>query len=71
MLRVSSISLGLVRFAIVNGGRVGEGDSLELKTDSGPVTVHVAGIEDGIVHFKSCGQRIDVKLCRGAEQNPH
>lgn len=35
VLHVTSISLGKVRLAVVNGQRVAEGDSLEVKTSAG------------------------------------
>ena len=62
MLRVTSIFLGRPRFAVVNGMPVGEGDPIEIKTEGAPVTLRVARIEDGFVHFKCDGQMIDVKL---------
>ena len=62
MLHVTSIALGDVRLAIVNGKRLAEGDSLDLKTPAGVVTLRVTSIEDGVVHFKYAGQTIDAKL---------
>jgi len=62
MLRVTSISLGDIRLAVVNGKRLAEGDSLDLKTPAGVVTVRVMSIEDGVVHFVYKDQTLDAKL---------
>jgi len=61
MIHVTSIALGNVPLAIVNGQRVSEGDLLEVKTPAGPATLRVVGIEDGTVHFKYGSQIIDAK----------
>jgi len=62
MLHVTSIALGEVRLAVVNSKPMSEGDSLNLKTPAGVVTLRVTGIADGVVHFQYGGQAIDVKL---------
>jgi hypothetical protein len=62
MLHVTSIALGDVPLAIVNGKRVAEGDWVALPTAAGPVSVQVAKIEDGVVHFDYGQQTIDAKL---------
>jgi hypothetical protein len=51
-LHVSSIALGEILLAVVNGARLAEGDSISLKTPSGVVTLRVEKIEDDGVHFK-------------------
>jgi hypothetical protein len=40
-LHVSSIALGEIPLAVVNGARLAEGDSISLKTPSGMVTLRV------------------------------
>jgi len=65
-LHVTSIALGDVPLAIVNGKRVAEGDWLAVTTASGKVSVKVAKIEDGVVHFDNGQQTIDAKLIPAA-----
>jgi len=62
MLRVTSIALGTVPLAIVNGKRVAEGDRFELKTARGVAVVQVEKIEDRVVHFRSGETTIEAKL---------
>ena len=62
MLRVTSIALGSVPLAIVNGKRVAEGDWFELKTDRGAVALQVEKIEDRVVHFRNGETTIEAKL---------
>lgn len=62
LLHVSSISLGSVRVAIVNGKRLEEGKWLEVRTSDGVAALRVSKIEDGVVHFRYAGQRIAAKL---------
>ena len=62
MLHVTSIALGKVPLAIVNGKRVAEGDWLEVKTDRGIGAVQVEKIEDRVVHFRSGEISIEAKL---------
>ena len=52
MLRVSSIALGRTPIAIVNGGAVGLGDILQVRTANGTANVQVVRIRDGLVEFK-------------------
>jgi hypothetical protein len=61
-LHVTAISLGNVHLAVANDQRLAEGDSLDLKMPAGTVTLRVASIEDGVVHFEYDGQTIDAKL---------
>jgi len=70
MLEVTSIAMGDPRLAIVNGKRLGEGDSLLVKTRLGAVSLRVVSIEDGLVRFRHGGETIDVKL-RAAKKTPH
>ena len=62
MLHVTSIALGDLRLAVVNGKRLAEGDSLLVATPAGVATLRVTSIEDGVVHFDYGGQSIDAKL---------
>lgn len=61
-LHVSSIALGHVPVAVVNGAIATEGDSLEVKTPSGIVTLRITRISDGVVQFKCGGQTISANL---------
>ncbi len=72
MLHVTAISLGDVHLAVVNGKRMAEGDSLDLKMPAGIVTLRVTSIEDGVVHFEYDGKTIDAKLTAssGAAKSP-
>jgi hypothetical protein len=62
MLHVTSIALGDLHLAVVNGKRLAEGESLLVATPAGVATLRVASIEDGVVHFDYGGQLIDAKL---------
>lgn len=62
MLHVTSIALGDLRLAVVNGKRLAEGESLLVATPAGVATLRVTSIEDGVVHFDYGGQLIDAKL---------
>ena len=71
LFHVTAISLGSTRLAIVNGKKVAEGDTVVVSTSSGPATVRVAKIEDGVVHLVYGRDRIDVKVNAGvAQKNP-
>jgi hypothetical protein len=61
-LRVTSIALGDVHLAVVNGQRLAEGDPLVLTTPAGVALLRVKTIEDGVVHFDYGGQVLDAKL---------
>jgi FKBP-type peptidyl-prolyl cis-trans isomerase 2 len=62
MLHVTSIALGHLHLAVVNGKQLAEGDSLLVATPAGVATMRVTSIEDGVVHFDYNGQLIDAKL---------
>lgn len=62
MLHVSSIALGRVPLAIVNGTSITEGASLEINTAGGKATLRVTGIVDGAVQFKCGSQTISASL---------
>ena len=62
MLHVTSIALGDLHLAVVNGKRLAEGESLLVATPAGVATLRVTSIEDGVVHFDYGGQLIDAKL---------
>jgi hypothetical protein len=62
MLHVSSIALGRVPLAVVNGTPITEGGSLEVQTASGSATLHVLSIVDGSVRFKNGNQTISANL---------
>jgi hypothetical protein len=66
MLHISSISLGKVRLAVVNGEQLKEGDSLKVKTPGGDATVFVTQIKDGIVRFNFRRRAIEVRMPRSA-----
>ena len=71
LFHVTAISLGSTRLAIVNGKKVAEGETVVVSTSSGPATVRVAKIEDGVVHLVYGHERIDVKVNSGvAQKNP-
>jgi hypothetical protein len=62
MLHVTSIALGELHLAVVNGKRLAEGESLLVATPAGVATLRVTSIEDEVVHFDYGGQWIDAKL---------
>ena len=62
MLTVSSIALGRVPVAIVNGILVSEGGIVRVQTSKGPVNVQVVRISDGLVQFQSGDQVILANL---------
>jgi hypothetical protein len=62
MLHVSSIALGKVRLAVVNGQELIEGDSLKVKTPAGDAMVCATRIKDGIVRFEYRGRTIDAHM---------
>ena len=64
MLHISSIALGKVRLAVVNGEQLKEGDSLAVITPAGRTTVCLTRIKDGIVRFEYRGRIIDAPLTR-------
>jgi len=62
MLHVTSIALGKVPLTVVNGQRLGAGDSLTLKTPQGVAILELVSIEDGVVRFKYGSQMVEAKL---------
>jgi hypothetical protein len=70
MFRVTSIALGDVPLAIVNGRRVAEGDSLQVTVGGREIFLHVAKIEDGVVHLAHGKQVIDVHLAPATSKTP-
>ena len=62
MLHVSSIALGRVPLAFVNGTLITEGGSLEVETARGNATLQVTSIVDGAVRFKYGSQTISANL---------
>jgi hypothetical protein len=70
MFRVTSIALGDVALAIVNGRRVAEGDSLQVTVGGREIFLHVAKIEDGVVHLAHGKQVIDVHLAPATSKTP-
>lgn len=62
MLHVTSIALGHVPVAVINGAMATEGDSLKMQTPDGSATLHVMRIRDGVVQFKYGDQTISVNL---------
>jgi hypothetical protein len=70
MLHVSSIALGKVRLAVVNGEELIEGDSLKVKTPAGDAMVCATRIKDGIVRFVYRGRTIDAHMSTSLVQKP-
>ena len=62
MFHVTSIALGHVPVAVINGAMATEGDSLTLETPDGSITLRVMRIRDGVVQFKQGDQTISVNL---------
>lgn len=62
MLQVTAIALGQIRSATVNGKRVAEGDSFDITTPEGPVSLTVSKIEDHLVRFAHGEQMIEASL---------
>ncbi len=62
MLHVTSIALGDIHLAIVNGRRLAEDDWIEVRVGDDTGAVLVTKIEDGVVHFDYGGRTIDSKL---------
>ncbi len=62
MLHATAGSPGPNPFVIVNGQKIGEGESAKVPTSSGPITVRVEKIEEGVVHFIYGSERIAVKV---------
>jgi hypothetical protein len=62
MLHVSSIGLGRVPVAVIDGAMATEGDSLTLQMPEGRATLRVIRIRDGVVEFKYREQTISVNL---------
>jgi len=62
MLHVTSIALGHVPVAVINGAVATEGDSLTMQTPDGSATLHVMRIRDGVVQFTYGDQTISVNL---------
>jgi hypothetical protein len=70
MFRVTSIALGDAPLAIINGKRVAEGDSLQVTVGGREIFLHVAKIEDGVVHLAHAEQVIDVHLAPATSKTP-
>jgi hypothetical protein len=68
MLHVTSIALGDIHLAIVNGKRLAEGDWLRVRVGKDTGAVQVTKIEDGVVHFNYGGRTIDAKLIMPPKQ---
>jgi hypothetical protein len=62
MLKVSSIALGRMPVAIVNGVAVEEGGAVRVQTTNGAAAVEVVHIRDGLVEFKYGEQTILANL---------
>jgi hypothetical protein len=69
MLQVSSIALGRAPMAVVNGGLVSEGATLQLPTTGGTALLRVAKIKDGAVEFRYSGETISVGLSPAPRAN--
>jgi hypothetical protein len=69
-LHVTAIALGHTHLAIVNGKRLGEGDTLTVKTSAGVATVRVEKIEDGVVLFAYGTGSIEAKLSPTGTKKP-
>jgi hypothetical protein len=70
MFRVTSIALGDTPLAIINGKRVAEGDSLQVTVGGREIFLHVAKIEDGVVHLAHGQQVIDAHLAPATSKTP-
>jgi hypothetical protein len=70
MFRVTSIALGDTPLAIINGKRVAEGDSLQVTVGGREIFLHVAKIEDGVVHLAHGQQVIDAHLAPATSKKP-
>jgi hypothetical protein len=70
MFRVTSIALGDAPLAILNGKRVAEGDSLQVTVGGREISLHVAKIEDGVVHLAHGQQVIDAHLAPAPLKTP-
>jgi hypothetical protein len=70
MFRVTSIALGDTPLAIINGKRVAEGDSLHVTVGGREIFLHVAKIEDGVVHLAHGQQVIDAHLAPAPLKSP-
>jgi hypothetical protein len=70
MFRVTSIALGDTPLAIINGKRVAEGDSLQVTVGGREIFLHVAKIEDGVVHLAHGQQVIDAHLAPATAKTP-
>lgn len=62
IFRVTSISQGEPRIAIVNGQRVGPGDSVRVQTKNGLIAARVTKIADDEVEIKFAGETIPLEL---------
>jgi hypothetical protein len=62
MLHVTSISLGRVPLAVVNGTAITEGESLQVQAANGTATLWATNIIDGTVRFKYGAQTIAANL---------
>ena len=60
--RVTSISPGEPRIAIVNGQRVSQGDSVRVQTANGLIAARVTKIADDEVEIKFAGEYIPLTL---------
>ena len=62
MFHVTAGSPGSNSFVILNGQKMGEGESAVVSTSAGPVTVRVEKIEGSVVHLVYGSERIDVQV---------
>jgi hypothetical protein len=70
MFRVTAIAMGEAPLAIVNGKRVGAGESLVVNTPEGPAKVRITKIEDGLVRFAYGQQHVEAKVPSTVAQKP-
>jgi hypothetical protein len=71
MLDVSSIALGRVPLAVVNGISVTEGAFLEIHTANGNASIRLTNISDGAVRFKYGNETISVNLRQASPRKTH
>ena len=62
MLDISSIALGSVPVAVINGAPITEGTTLMVQTSEGTALLRVTAIRDGTVQFKYGGQPFSANL---------
>jgi hypothetical protein len=70
IVHVTSIALGDVPLAIVNGKRVAEGDWLAVTVAGREIFLQVTKIEDGVVHLVHGEQVIDARLAAAISKTP-